>query len=74
MTEDAQTRDELLKPRRRPPRIGMYIAVLLEVGMVTVFVAEHSVVGVLLAIAYSWFSATWSLLRSIIIDIDKSFK
>jgi hypothetical protein len=50
---------------RKPPpspRPGMFVAVALELGLVMVLAYEHSVVGLLLCAAYSWFSATWALL------------
>ena len=51
------------KEPRPPPRVGHLLAVLLELSMVAVFAAEHSITGLCLALAYSWFSATWALFR-----------
>lgn len=44
-----------------PPRPSHILAVCLEIGMVATFVAHHSVVGLVLCVAYAWFSATWAL-------------
>lgn len=46
---------------KRPPRLGPYVAVVLEVSMVGVFAYHHSIAGLLLAVGYVWFSATWSM-------------
>ena len=44
----------------KPPRIGMYVAVLIEAAIVGLFVAQKSWFGLSLCAAYAWFSATWS--------------
>lgn len=62
MTADVQ--DRLHEPK--PPRIGGYIAVLLEISIVAVLAAEHSVIGLLLCAGYAWFSATWALFANLL--------
>jgi len=42
---------------KQPPRPGAFVAVSLELGMLAVFAYHHSLVGLVLALAYSWFSA-----------------
>lgn len=53
---------------RPPPRLSHLIAVLLELSMVTVFGVHHSWVGLLLALAYLWFSATLALFARYFFD------
>lgn len=53
--------DDLTKTPE-PPRLSAIVAALLELSMLGVFAYHRSVVGLLLAVAYAWFSATWSLL------------
>jgi hypothetical protein len=55
--EQAAGRDD----PKRPPRLGPYVAVVLEISMVGVFAYHHSVAGLLLAAGYAWFSATWAM-------------
>jgi len=52
------------RPHPDPPRmpIGPFVAVALELGMLSVFVYERAIVGVIFWLAYLWFSATWHLL------------
>lgn len=57
---------EALKPEPNKPKLGAYIAVLLEVLMVAEFINLHSWTGIILAILYAWFSATWSLFAGIL--------
>ena len=45
------------------PRPGLIVAVLLELCIVATFTVHHSYVGLALCGVYSWFSATWCLLR-----------
>lgn len=45
-------------PQKEPPGFGMVVAVLLELGIFTTFVTCRSVVGMLLCVAYVWFSAS----------------
>lgn len=45
-----------------PPRLSAIVAALLELSMVAVFAYHRSVLGLVLALGYAWFSATWSLL------------
>lgn len=58
MTERAEDRPDAPKP----PSGSHLIAVLLEISMVNVFIAHRSILGLALAAAYAWFSATWALL------------
>ena len=53
--------DDLTKTPE-PPKLSAMVAALLECSMLAVFAYHRSVVGLLLALAYAWFSATWSLL------------
>lgn len=53
--------DEYKEPRK-PPSIGAYVAVLLELSMLGVFAYEKSVMGLVLWFGYLRFSATWSFL------------
>lgn len=39
---------------------GMAIAIGLELAMLGTFIANKSIVGMLLWLAYLWFSATWA--------------
>ena len=45
----------------KPPRLSHLFAVSLELGMLGVFMYERSWVGLLIAVPYSWYSATWAL-------------
>jgi hypothetical protein len=47
----------------KPPRLGLIVAVMLEISVVATFTVHHSVVGLLLCAAYAWFSATWALFQ-----------
>lgn len=47
-----------------PPDFGMLIAVLLELSIVATFVANRSVLGLVLCAGYVWFSATWAFFAS----------
>lgn len=58
MTELAEDRPKAPKL----PNIPTLIAVLLELSIVFMFTVHHSVVGLLLCLAYFWFSATRALL------------
>jgi hypothetical protein len=52
--------DELTR-RPEPPRLSAMLAALLELSMLAVMAYHRSVVGLALALAYAWFSATWSI-------------
>lgn len=54
MTDDAR------KNTPEPPRLGMLVAVLLELCIVATFCANRSIVGVVLCVGYAWFSASWA--------------
>lgn len=54
MTADA--RDRLQPPKG--PRLGMMIAVALELSITVTFASLKSWFGLLLCVAYLWFSAT----------------
>lgn len=58
MTSDAARRTP------EPPRLSHVVAVVLELAIVSVLVAHHSIGGLVLCVAYSWFSASWALFRS----------
>jgi hypothetical protein len=45
-----------------PPRLSAIVAALLELSMVATFAYHRSVVGLVLALVYARFSATWSLM------------
>ena len=47
-------------PKLPDPRFAL--AVALELSIVVTFVAERSVIGLLLCVAYAYFSATWAML------------
>lgn len=55
------TNEESFGNAPKPPKIGMWIAVVLELTMVALFIRLHSMLGMVCAIAYFWFSATWAL-------------
>jgi hypothetical protein len=52
-----------MKPQPSP-RVEMYLASSLELCMFGIFVAERSLLGVVLWLLYLWFSATWALFCS----------
>lgn len=54
-------REHALEHKPEPPRWSAYLAVVLELAIVAVLAAHHSVAGLVLALAYAWYSATWSL-------------
>lgn len=58
MTELADDRPKVPKP----PDPRMFLAVALELAMVATFIAHRSWFGLLLALAYGWFSATRAML------------
>jgi len=41
----------------------MIVAVCLELAIATTLVVHRSIVGVLLCLAYAWFSATWAFFK-----------
>jgi hypothetical protein len=43
------------------PKFPHVVAVVLELSMLATFIANRSIVGILLAFAYAWFSATWAM-------------
>jgi hypothetical protein len=45
-----------------PPRIGLVVAVVLELAMLATFAFERSWPGLLLWVGYLYFSATWCVL------------
>lgn len=45
------------------PRLGAWLAMAIELGIVLTFFANSSGIGLLLCGAYAWFSATWSILE-----------
>jgi len=45
----------------QPPRIGIILASLLELGIVATLIAHRSILGVVLCVSYAWFSATLAL-------------
>lgn len=47
----------------KPPSLPHSTACALELGMVATFIAHRSIVGLLLCVAYAWFSATWAMFR-----------
>lgn len=56
------TLDEVAENKPEPPKLGMYIAVLLELFMLGVFAYNQSIAGALSWVAYYRFSATSSLM------------
>ena len=60
MTELAEDRPKDFKP----PPLGPVIAVALELGMLSVFIMNRSIGGMVLWAGYFWFSATCSFLFS----------
>jgi len=46
----------------KPPRPSMVIAVALELSMLVTFIVHRSIAGVVLWLAYLYFSATWAAL------------
>lgn len=48
---------------KKPPNPRLVVAVCLELGIVGTLVAHHSVLGLVLCVAYAWFSATWSFFQ-----------
>ena len=63
--EGGEVTDALAATREKepkPPRIAPLIAVALELAMLGTFAVDRSIVGLLLALAYSYFSATWAML------------
>lgn len=61
---DALTADARDKPDNpEPPRLGMVVAVCLELSIVATLTVHHSIVGLLLCVAYSRFSASWAYFR-----------
>lgn len=59
MTEIAEDRP---KPPKAPRPLHV-VACLLEIAIVAAFFSERSIVGLVLCLGYSWFSATWALFR-----------
>jgi hypothetical protein len=56
---------EATKTRRAPPpqpRVGMFVAIALELAMLSTFIANRSVVGCALFVLYFYFSATCAAL------------
>lgn len=51
-----------------PPSPGLLIATMLELTMLVLFIANRSFFGVLVLVAYTWFSATRSLVESMFDD------
>lgn len=43
---------------KKPPRLGLVIATILELGIAATLVVHHSLFGLLLCVGYGWFSAT----------------
>jgi hypothetical protein len=56
MTTDAQSAP--LDPKG--PSWSHLLAVALEVAILAELVRQHSIVGVMLCVAYAWYSATWA--------------
>lgn len=52
----------------KPPSILHMVAVLLELAIVTTFIANRSLFGVALCVAYCWFSATYALFERLMND------
>ncbi|HET8939002.1 MAG TPA: hypothetical protein VFN67_36410 [Polyangiales bacterium] len=50
-------------PQLPPPKVGAYIAALIEIGILATFVSYHSWLGIALCAAYAWFTSTWMLLE-----------
>lgn len=63
---------DILRKTPEPPklRIGMLVAVTLEITMFCVFLYYKSVFGVLLCFLYAWFSATAALVSDLIDSLD----
>lgn len=50
------------RPKVPPPvKPSWLVACALEVAIVATFIAHQSIVGCLLCLAYTWFSAIWAL-------------
>lgn len=45
-----------------PPNATFLLAIALELGIVGDLIVNRSVFGLLLCVAYAWFSATWHAL------------
>jgi hypothetical protein len=52
---------EDIEPTPTPPGLGHIIAVILELSIVATFIVHRSAVGLLLCVAYAYFSATRAL-------------
>jgi hypothetical protein len=57
MAELAEDRPKVPKP---PNRLHL-LACALEAAIVAAFIGHRSILGLLLCLAYGWFSATWAL-------------
>lgn len=54
--------DALTRPPPRGPRIGMLVAIALELAIIAVLAGHRAWEGLVLAAAYAWFSATFAAL------------
>jgi len=61
------THEDTLEPTPEPPRLGAYVAVLLELVMLGVFAYNRSILGAVVWVVYFRFSAT----RALVYDLWK---
>lgn len=54
---------EDIEPTPEPPSIGHIIAVILELSIVATFIVHRSAIGLILCVAYLYFSATRALFK-----------
>lgn len=66
MSTDVLEKNNLNKPKL--PKFSFILAVAIELAIALTFIYERSILGVVLCIAYFWFSATLAMIRGAIHD------
>jgi hypothetical protein len=59
------------QPRRKPPKLGAYVAALLELAMLAAFAWHRSLAGAAVWVLYFRFSATRSVIEDLFLPDDE---